>query len=471
MNAPAGQLNIAFESHQGVLRKLRAGDFCVLIDYQVPVVSDDEEVFKLALAPGLALARYTGADARVAGLSISTVSARPAEVEQLLEPLCRNGDDVAVCLSGCNADDAGLRGTLAAVHSHGIGTVIATTGFAGPEQYAAPAAAHTFIDSCDLIRLVRNEYPEMCVGAYVNPFKYNVSDVYLQYFKMIRKLNTGADFIVAEAGWDMKKYQELQWYLRSRNMNEPIIAKLMFVQRHQIAGILDHRCGGVVMSREMAALLERESNINERQATAAQVRRIAMSAAGCRLFGYSGIQIGGIDDPQLARILVDNVEEAFEEFTDFRRWLTAWNDFHDRVEMAPMRQGHYAFKHLMDKDYPDYVSDQSLHAAGPLPQPTRSERLKFQLARALRLESRQGVPFDMARQVLCGHHSGRDWRLDKTFYVCAAACPKGLESGPCGGTRPDGTCEFGHQPCIFHRILALANWRNELESLEAADEH
>ena len=117
------------------------------------------------------------------------------------------------------------------------------------------------------------------------------------------------------------------------------------------------------------------------------------------------------------------------------------------------------------------MSDQSLHAGGPLPQPTRSERLKFQLARALRLERRQGVPFDMARQLLCGHHSGRDWRLDKTFYVCAAACPKGLESGPCGGTHPDGTCEFGHQPCIYHRILALANWRNELESLEAVDEH
>ena len=51
MNASAGQLNISFECHQGVSRKLRAGDFCILIDYQVPAVSDDEEVFKLALAP------------------------------------------------------------------------------------------------------------------------------------------------------------------------------------------------------------------------------------------------------------------------------------------------------------------------------------------------------------------------------------------------------------------------------------
>jgi hypothetical protein len=70
------------------------------------------------------------------------------------------------------------------------------------------------------------------------------------------------------------------------------------------------------------------------------------------------------------------------------------------------------------------------------------------------------------RSIVSGCPAGRDWNLRETFFLGPGACPKALETGPCDGSRVDGTCEFGHAPCFFHRVLALANWQNKLERLE-----
>jgi hypothetical protein len=38
--------------------------------------------------------------------------------------------------------------------------------------------------------------------------------------------------------------------------------------------------------------------------------------------------------------------------------------------------------------------------------------------------------------------------------------------GACGGSFPDGRCEFGHGQCFFHRVLTTAARRHELDRLE-----
>jgi methylenetetrahydrofolate reductase (NADPH) len=66
----------------------------------------------------------------------------------------------------------------------------------------------------------------------------------------------------------------------------------------------------------------------------------------------------------------------------------------------------------------------------------------------------------------CHHCPHAGCGLELCYGLCPEQCPKGLASGACGGSFPDGTCEFGHAPCFHHRVLALAAARHELDRLE-----
>ncbi|MBI3089827.1 MAG: methylenetetrahydrofolate reductase C-terminal domain-containing protein [Candidatus Tectomicrobia bacterium] len=56
--------------------------------------------------------------------------------------------------------------------------------------------------------------------------------------------------------------------------------------------------------------------------------------------------------------------------------------------------------------------------------------------------------------------------LQFTGFVCPMQCPKNLRNGPCGGVRPDGSCEVdGGGACCWHQAYTYAEATGQLAAL------
>lgn len=470
------QLKISFDRQNTLRQNLDEGLFSVMLEYNPPPA---DQPFKLAITPGLEVARFVASEPRLVSLNVARAGGDPP-AHRLLDVLgelrkaCPK--ESIVFLSGAGTSEHALREDIAGLTSLGIRSLGAITGHALPDHprdakgQALPHPAG-YLDSTRVIGLIRAAEPEAFIGARVNPFKYNLADAYLQYYKLLRKLKSGANFLLTQAGWDMKKYQELQWYLRSREIDEPVIARLLLPRADDVTKILDHALSGMTISREFAAQLQRDTADNDAKTLATSIRRLALQAAGCRLFGYSGIQLAGLHDARLAATAVTSVFAALEEFTNYEQWWTAWAELHPHLEMAPYPNRFYIYRNLMEKDVPDYQGEATPHAPDEIPDPPLGDRLAYSLTETLGLPRRYSLPARALKKLLTGATTDHPWQLAKTFNRAAAACPKGLEDGPCGGSWPNGTCEFGGQPCFYHRVLALAKWRKDLERFEEPDAH
>ena len=463
-----GQLEISFEKNRAVRQHLHDGDFCLLVEVPLP---PKEQPFQLSMLPATELAGYAADEARITGLAITEGFSVGAERHDLGRVIARlrefTDKEIIPTVVGRGLSEECLRGALADLDSAGMASTLACTGFAPFSEQRPQGRPGEYMDSTQILCELRNRVPDILRGAVVNPFKYNISDAYLQYYKMVRKINSGADFLVTEAGWDVKKHQELQWYLRQRGIATPVIARLRAVRSDDVVGIIDGKSPGMTLSREYATMLQREAALGEQQAFAAQLRRLALIAAGCKIFGYSGVQVAGILDVEKVRALVEHIYDIFEELPDYETWLAAWEDFHNRVEAAPFPHNYYLYRNLLDPKLAEFAAGESKASRERLPLPAMGDKVAYSVSRTLGLHRRNGALTAPLKRMFCGTTSA-EWQLDKTFYQAASACPKGLEEGACGGSRPDGRCEVGDAPCFYHQCLALAHWRNTLGDFEAA---
>jgi methylenetetrahydrofolate reductase (NADPH) len=461
------QLEMTFEADTRLRERLYQDDFTVLLEIVRP---NADQPFQLGMLPVTEVVRSVATDKRIHGLVLTGGFQAEAERHSLVDTLAglkreRKKLPVMAAVSGTGLSAENLSELVARLKSAKVSDLLLVSGFAKPSPLKGDFAGHPGAHLDSTLMLQQLHVQGLTLAATVNPFKYNIADTFLQYYKMARKIKAGAHFFVTEAGWDMKKIQELLWYSQQRNYAIPVIARLRFVRPQEVVPILDGLCPGQVMSREFAAQLQREANVGDQQAEAAQLRRLALQATGCRLLGCSGVQIAGIEDPARLQNLLNEIDTYSQSLTTYKDWLRAWNDYHDRVEMAPYPRHYYAYKNLLDESLCTYNAQHTLQAHNRLPQATTGDRVRYLIADALSVEKRTGSLGRILRKTLCLDASDQ-WQLAKTFYVPASQCPKGLEEGPCGGTRPDGTCEIGDRPCMYHQCLARARWLRRLDEFE-----
>ena len=304
------------------------------------------------------------------------------------------------------------------------------------------------LDSVQLLLQLEDILPgtEMARGCVVNPFKYFESEQIWQYEKLQRKIEVGADFIVSQIGYDLRKYDELLRYCTLHKIAIPLVANIFATDRDTVGLIQNRAIPGVKIPGPLLRLLQ-EGN----WARQPVVDRTAKQLAAIKGLGYHGTLLGGsaFDCNELKQIL-DKAEEFapkwqgvlqnvdFSDNTGSRYYYFQKNPQDDlnSNQPAPVALKHfptpaYTFSYFVD--WLIYVPQAPLfRLAGRFCFFCSRRKIWYTILWLLEYLSKK--PLYGCK--MCG---------DCTLYACGflcyqADCPKRQLNGPCGGSI-DGYCE------------------------------
>jgi len=366
-------------------------------------------------------------------------------IEHALELPAENRDRHLVFLSGSGttADEAERLLDLAA--QAGIANLVAVTGDAPYASTVRECRRREYTESTVLLDAMKRRgfYP----GAVTNPFQYTGYALWSQLFKLDRKLRGGAEFFITQCGWDMLNLQALAWHLAAASEYTPHLARLMLLSPARMERVLKGFYPGVRISPAFRRLLERELGYSKAQFESAQYRRLELQAAGCRLMGFSGVQLVGAETPARVRIISGRIRQALEEFTSFPQWLEEYNSYLGSAEMSPIPDGYRLYDRILYRDLPPEGPPDGNDLGEP--ECSRWERLQLRTREFFfrGADGRRAGHALLLKKLLVACRGCRACRLEAHAFICPETCPKRLADGACGGVRADGGCEVDGEEC------------------------
>ena len=328
----------------------------------------------------------------------------------------------------------------------------------------------TFTESIHLLKKVNESInsikDNIFLGSTFNPFKYSVHDCLSQYFKLVKKINNGCNFIITQFGWDLLKAQEFRWYLTHRGLFYPSLEGIMFLTPDRVEKIIEGKYPGVHISPDFSAVLRNELRFSQSQFESAQWRRLQLQVAGAKLLGYSGVQLSGLDNPSKINIALKKIKEAFAEFKNFDYWRRTYREHLARVEMAPYPHRFYIFDNLFESAH---LEQKPRMRHVEIDNCSNFEKSHYYFSKIFfsNAESKIANACNfVAKKIIAGCRNCKNCRLPQFHYICPENCPKGFVNGPCGGTKVNGFCEVLEKECIHAKRLRLANWRNNVAVIE-----
>jgi methylenetetrahydrofolate reductase (NADPH) len=394
------------------------------------------------------------------------LSDRPAQKQEfsslhLAEDILASGGEPVVSLSLSFYDRNSITKRLLHYCQLGVQHFILVSGDY-PLRNKAESQKPVFdIDSVQLLMLL-TELPKnlkFIKGCVVNPFKYFESEQIWQYEKLQRKINLGADFIVTQLGYDLRKFDEVKNFCTLHNISAPLIANV-FTADLQTASLIQTRImPGVKIPAPLLRILSEKTNDRKEI-----LERTAKTLNVLKGFGYNGALLGcsQVDFSEIRQILdlTEAMHHDWQEFiaeldysdsTSNKFYYFQKNPYNDlnTSEPAPV-----ALKHFPSPTYSfSYFIDWLIYVPqGPLFKLTGrfcsfSSTRKFWYGFLWLLEYISKHP--LYGCIMCG---------DCTLYACGflcyqAGCPKKLLNGPCGGSI-DGYCEVfpGKKRCFWVKV-------------------
>ncbi len=392
-----------------------------------------------------------------------------------------NGLTPIAHLSGKDGNRAALEARLHSLARLGVENILALTGDAQKEGFGGrPKPVYDF-DSVLILwllqaarkgikynlaaREVHSSPFDFFAGAVVNPYKIREPDQMMQFYKLQLKLAAGAQFVITQLGFNLRKLCELKHYMQREGLGHVPVLANVYVPTAKIARLMQSgELAGCVVSDELIRRLEGEKKPE-------RLERAALMVAAVKQLGFAGAHIGGfgLAHKDFMTILeraaaiggnwrgrIDELVFPYpNEFYLLPRGDDGLSDMNRGYQLAqvPPRAtwtqslSRFAHRHLIAPD--SYVARFFASRLRPENHAPTGDSWRHGLWYKL-LE-----PSVLYRKATLGCVSCGDCLQEHlNFAGCSMSmCYKELRNGPCGGSRVDGTCEARpDSPCVWNLV-------------------
>ena len=311
-------------------------------------------------------------------------------------------------------------------------------------------------------------------GAAISPFKRTEAELMGQYYKLKKKIEAGAKFIVTQVGYDVRKWHELITWEKINGYQTPLLANIYILPYGPGKTMNSNRIPGCVVTEKLLAKLDEERTAKDK-GKAARLNRAAEMYAIAKGMGFRGAHIGGHG---ATCETIEYVIARGDELAPKWQELTANFDF-------PQNDGFYLF----EKDEKTGLNTEKLSPRNA--KPTNPPIYSFSRLAHNIIFDKNSVIFKgltpIAKSIDKGPKLKRAFAkfelLNKTMlfncmdcgdcalidaaYICPMSqCPKGQRNGPCGGSY-EGWCEVypGEKQCIWVRAYSRLKKHNQEDNI------
>ncbi|MDO8303546.1 MAG: methylenetetrahydrofolate reductase C-terminal domain-containing protein [Sedimentisphaerales bacterium] len=342
----------------------------------------------------------------------------------------------------------GIISSLVGFRSMGVDSVLSLTG-----DKPGKAQGVFEVESVGLLRLISDINNEQYLkaqpgkldrvhqffaGAAVSPFKYTEPSLMQQYYKMEKKVASGARYLITQVGWDWKKSAELFKYMKERNINVPVIGNVYLLSTISPAPRLMHdiKLPGCFVSD---ALFEKVGSESVKE----HIERAAQQVAMYKALGAAGVDIGGVHDFEMFKTIMKRAAEignGWEQYKENLCWPAdkAFYLYNEQGRRVPLSQPGKKFSQkffncmhgvLLDPEHKGFYAFKGLLAM------TGVDNGKGAMYKTFNAFEKgfKYLAFDCEE---CG-----DCFLPENFSLCTiGGCEKGLDNVPCGDATAEGYC-------------------------------
>jgi len=414
--------------------------------------------------------------------------------DALAPEILKTGMDVLIHFSCRDMNRNAMESRLMALARAGANNLLVISGDYPSGGFEGNAASVFDLDAVQSIKYIKTlnaglEIPgikkgttaripptQFLVGAAVSPFKTTEAELLSQFFKLEKKIAAGADFIIPQLGYDMRKFLEIKRYLRSRGLQTPVMGNVYVLSLGAAKTMNAGLVPGCVVTDKLLRVIEEESKDPDK----GKRKRLERAAKMVTLFkgmGFNGVHIGGFalksEDFKFILTRAAEWESRWEEFIPEVSFSQngEYYAFPPPVHYASLEQdedvvsrivkGRHIWSYELSKFFHRRIFERNSMIARLLTRYYKAIGDKSTLARFSHTNEQ------VTKMLLYGCQDCGDCALTEMAFCCPKSrCAKQQRNGPCGGS-VNGMCEAypDEKPCAWTLIYNRMKSDGKLDEL------